>query len=158
MFFKKRDKSNKKNSTQPIVSGENVNMQQPEKKLTIEAVERALQKAHKTEDKILLLKVAGDAYSTGDIGANKDHEKAIKFYQMAEDLGSVECQHCCGVEYISAYFGEDQMLFSLGVAKVCDSYKKGFEPARDTLQYLIDSDIFPSCKTVQDLMNLSDVV
>lgn len=158
MFFKRKNKSNKNDNLQPATSVGTANMQQPEKKLSIEAVERALLKDHKIEDKILLLKIAGSAYSTGDIGAKKDYEKAIEFYQKAADLGSVECLHSCGVEYISAYMGEDQMLFSLGVAKVCDSYKMGFEPARDTLQYLIDSEIFPSCKTVQDLLNLSDVI
>lgn len=136
---------------------------QPKKKeLTIEAVENALLKNHKSEDRIVLLKVAGDAYSSGDIGAPKDSKKAIEKYKEAVDLGSAECEHSMGVIYIDEYWGKPgddaEFKFSLGVMHICQSYKRGYVPAGDTLQYLIDSKIFPRCKTIQDLLDLITVM
>lgn len=132
------------------------------KELTIEAVENALLKNHKPEDRIVLLKVAGDAYASGDIGAPKDAQKAIEKYKEAANLGSVECEHAMGVTYIYEYWGEPgddaEFNFSLGVMHVCESYKKGHVPAGDTLQFLIDKGVFPSCKSIQDLLDLSTVV
>ncbi len=132
------------------------------KKLTIEAVENALLKSQKPEDRILLLKVAGDAYASGDIGALKDSKKAIEKYKEAADLGSAECEHAMGVTYIYEYWGlpgdDAEFNFSLGVMYVCQSYKKGYVPAGDTLQYLIDNGVFPNCNSIQDLLDLSTVV
>ena len=132
------------------------------KELTIEAVEVALLKATKPEDRILLLKIAGDAYASGDIGATKDALKAIQKYKEAADLGSIECEHLMGVTYIYTYWGmpgdEAEINFSLGVAHVCWSYKKGYTPAGETLQYLLDQGVFPSCKTIADLLDLSTVI
>lgn len=164
MFFrKKRQKEAKETENAHPVYEQKGPMQESapaekKKELTIAAVEQALQKAENPEDKILLLKVAGDAYASGDIGAVQSYDKAIEYYQAAADLGSLECLHSVGTTYISAYWGVDQMLFSIGVAKVCDSYKKGYASARDTLQYLVDSDVFPNCKSVEDLLSLSEVV
>lgn len=132
------------------------------KELTIEAVENALLKSHKPEDRILLLKVAGDAYASGNIGAPKDSKKAIDKYKEAADLGSAECEHAMGATYIYEYWGlpgnDAELNFSLGVMYVCQSYKKGYVPAGDTLQYLIDSKVFPQCRTIEDLLDLSTVV
>lgn len=145
-----------------VMQNDKENESGKKKKLTIEAVENALLKNHKTEDRILLLKVAGDAYASGDIGAPKDSEKAIEKYKEAADLGSAECEHAMGVTYIYENWGEPgddaEFNFSLGVMYVCQSYKKGYVPAGDTLQYLIDSKVFPSCNSIEDLLDLSTVV
>lgn len=134
---------------------------QRKKQLTIEAVENALLKDHKVEDRITLLKVAGDAYATGDIGAPKDAQKAIANYREAADLGSIECKHQMGVIYINTYCeepGEDaEFNFSLGVMYVCESYKQGYVPAGDTLQYLLDNKVFPNCHSIKDILDLSTV-
>lgn len=146
---------------QPIQDNK-VNTSGKKKELTISAVENAILKAEKTEDKILLLKIAGDAYASGDIGAPQDYKKAIEKYKAATDLGSAECEHSLGTSYIIEYSDstdEDaDLLFSLGVGHVCWSYKKGYIPARDTLQYLLDKGTFPNCKTVEDLLALSEIV
>ena len=130
------------------------NQGQTEKKLTIEAVEGALKKPHKTEDKIFLLHVAGDAYNCGDIGAEKDFKKSAQYYKEAADLGDVECLCLYGKTLIMDYCGNDEMLFSIGVLKVCQSYQKGYEPAKETLQYLIDN-IFVELNSIDDLLELS---
>ncbi len=161
MFFK----SKKKNNLSESVSNSNQsdkNIEQPQKKeLTIEAVEKAILKAQKTEDKILLLKLAGDAYSSGDIGAPKNIDKAIQKYKEGIELGSAECEHSMGKLYIlencEAENDESDLLFSLGVTIVCESYKHGYAPARETLQYLLDSGVFPNFRTVEDLLDFANV-
>ena len=149
-------------SLQNTFSNNTANTPPKKKELTIEAVENALLKDHKVEDRITLLKVAGDAYASGDIGAPKDAQKAIAKYREAADLGSAECKHQMGVTYIYEYWGEPgddaEFNFSLGVMYVCQSYKDGYVPAGDTLQFLLDKRVFPSCNSIQDLLNLSTVI
>lgn len=138
------------------------NVSGKKKELTIMAVENAILKTEKAEDKIKLLKVAGDAYASGNFGAPQDYKKAIEKYKAATDLGSAECQHSLGTTYVMEAFdaeGEDaDLLFSLGLTHVCWSYKKGYTPAKDTLQYFIDKGVFPNCNTVEDLLALSEIV
>lgn len=155
---KLKDRSPDEKSVQD--NKENTNKKR--KKLTIDMVEDALTKITNAEDRILFLKTAGDAYAFGDIGAPRDSEKAIAKYKEAADLGSAECEHAMGVIYIDEYWGKPgddaEFKFSFGVIHVCSSYKKGYVPAGDTLQYLIDSKVYPRCKTIQDLLDLCTVM
>lgn len=153
--------TNDKQQSQASLSNNTDSNVHKKKELTIEAVENALLKNHKTEDRITLLKVAGDAYASGDIGAPKDSKRAIEKYKEAMELGSVECEHAIGVTYIYEYCeanDEDaDFYFSLGIAHVCWSYKKGYAPARDTLQFILDKGTFPNCRTIEDILKLSEL-
>ena len=162
MLFRSKKKANEMINDKKEIETTNENSSSKQKKLTISAVENALLKAVKTEDKILLLKIAGDAYASGENGAQQDYQKAIEKYKMAVDLGSAECEHSLGTTYIMESFDakdEDaKLIFSAGVNHVICSYKKGYEPARDTLQYIIDDGTFANCKTVEDLLKLSETI
>ena len=134
------------------------NPESKKKELTISAVEKAILKAEKTKDKILLLQMAGDAYALGNIGAKQDYKKAIEKYKAATELGSAECEHSLGLTYAMEAFDEPgeegEWLTAAGVLHVAQSYKKGYEPARDTLQSFLDQGLFPNFRTIDDLLDL----
>lgn len=162
MFFMSRKKNQNKTNISQHNETNNDTEFQKKKELTIEAVENALHKVEKIEDKIFLLKIAGDAYSSGDIGATKNIQKAIEKYRDGMDLGSAECEHAMGVTYIYEYCESDDenadFYFSLGITHVCWSYKKGYTPAKDTLQFILDKGTFPNCRTIEDILELCEVV
>lgn len=127
-----------------------------ENKVHISTIENALNKEHKIEDKIRLLKAAGDAYFNGVLGAQQDYEKAYKYYKEAADLGDIECLHNAGAAQTILYLGKDEILFSFGLMQVIESYKKGYDPARNTLQFVLDTGIFPNFKSVEELIRFNE--
>lgn len=141
--------SNDGSSNAPI--GQN-NLQSASSERNVALIENALKKPHSTEDRIKLLKAAGDAYFNGYFSAPQDYVKAAEFYKEGAELGNLSCLHDMGLSYILAYWGKDKVLFSHGVVKVAESYKKGFPQAKETLQYLLDNNMFPDCKTTDELV------
>lgn len=151
MLFKRKNKKNydiMQNQTTNVETGSS------NKEPDIALIEQALQKPHSNDDRICLLKVAGDAYAQGLFKAEKDEKKAASYYKEAADLGSLECQCEYGRMLITNEDGDD-MLFSVGVMKVCDCYKKGYTPAKEVLQTLLELDVFPNCKTVDDILAIA---
>lgn len=146
MFFKKK---RKQTETQPVI--------QADSKSKIQKIEEALSKPQKNEDRISLLNAAAFAYENGEFGATQNLKKAAEYYQKGDEMGDLGCRCNYGRLLIMNQEGDD-MLFSIGIVKVCDCYKQGHVPAKDILQLILDAQLFPNCQTIEDLISLAESV
>lgn len=145
MFFKKK----KQNAVQPVI--------QTEPKSRIQKIEEALSKPQKNEDRISLLNATAFAYENGEFGAVQDFKRAAAYYRQGGELGDLGCE-CNYGRLLIADEESDDMQFSIGIVKVCDCYKKGYAPAKDILQNILDAQIFPNCQTIEDILGLCEIV
>lgn len=132
-----------------------VNAAEPEKPAGgpgISDLERAIELQPDPEKRAAMCLAAGDAYERGTHGADVDVEKACDFYGIGADLGNIQCLYRRGMLLITTFWGENKELFSSGVYDVANCYSQGYEPARETLQKLLDSDLFPKIKSVDALI------
>lgn len=142
MFFRKNNKSNTKSES---------------KKHTIKDVEASLGKPHPTDERIMMLKAIGFAYQEGIRGAVIDLDKSYDYYNQAAELGDAEALCKAGEVLTIKYAGVDEMHFALGVLKICQSLNNGYQPARNTLQFIVDEKIFDDCNTVEDLFVMMEM-
>ena len=128
----------------------------------------------KAKDRILFLKCLADSYiyhfiNSPEYDNAKDYielvkramptiEKALSYYYEASELGSNEClyEHGKGLSVFYRPFDNDK--FVTGVIELCQSYVRGCEKARDTLQQLVDDQVFKNCNSVEDILKLCQVI
>ncbi len=121
---------------------------------TIHDIEEAIQRTDDLSKKGMLFKAAGDAYYSGLLQAPKDEAKALEYYTAGKDCGNVECMYSYGLLYVANYWGKDKILFSAGVCQLCKSYTLGYEPAKQPLEELIKTGLFPGCNSIEDLLEI----